>query len=188
MRFLGIVGVLCVSVNVSVVFGLLKGPTATNIGCQHRHRTFLSHKTSITRLPSTGFDETGAVEQLSKVFEPQFDAVPGLLLIVATTAVAAGYWWNVLIPDRRQELAISKRRGDVKEYLDDLKEAETVGDKQLERWLLTDWLRDNKSAKPAALPFLKKAKWNSGDNPVLVAVGGIMACVIAASLSERLTM
>ncbi len=186
MRFLGIVGVLCVSLNVRVVFGLLKGPTtAAIIGCHHR--AFQSHKTSFTRLPSTAFDEGGA-EQLSKVFEPQFDAVPGLLLIVATTAIAAGYWWNVLIPDRRQELAISKRRGDVKEYLDDLKEAETVGDKQLERWLLTDWLRDNKSAKPAALPFLKKAKWNSGDNPVLVAVGGIMACVIAASLSERLAM
>lgn len=177
MRFL----ILCVCVNVNVVLGLLKRPAISTGG-----QRLFSH-TPFTRLSSTSYDE-GGVEQLVKVFEPQFDAVPGLLFVSAITAVAAGYWWNVVIPDRRQSLALSKRRGDVKEYLDDLKEAETVGEKPFERWLLTDWLRENKSAKPAALPFLKKAKWNSGDNPVLVAMGGIMACVIAASLSERFAM
>lgn len=30
------------------------------------------------------------------------------------------------------------------------------------------------------------AKWNSGDNPVLVAFGSIMACVVAASIGERI--
>ena len=54
-----------------------------------------------------------------------------------------------------------------------------------ERWLFADWLRADKQKKPAAIPFIKKVKWNSGDNPVLVAFGGIMAFVIAASIAER---
>ena len=41
-----------------------------------------------------------------------------------------------------------------------------------ERWLFTDWLNkpDKKGGrqKEPALPILKQAKWNSGDNPVLV--------------------
>ena len=48
-----------------------------------------------------------------------------------------------------------------------------VGDgRDFERWLFSDWL--NKSdvkggrQKEPALPILKDAKWNSGDNPVLV--------------------
>jgi hypothetical protein len=48
-----------------------------------------------------------------------------------------------------------------------------VGDgRDFERWLFTDWLNklDKKGGrqKEPALPILKQAKWNSGDNPVLV--------------------
>ena len=48
-----------------------------------------------------------------------------------------------------------------------------VGDgRGFERWLFTDWLNkpDAKGGrqKEPALPILKDAKWNSGDNPVLV--------------------
>jgi hypothetical protein len=44
--------------------------------------------------------------------------------------------------------------------------------RDFERWLFSDWL--NKSTtkggrqKEPALPILREAKWNSGDNPVLV--------------------
>jgi hypothetical protein len=119
-------------------------------------------------------------------FEPQISAetVTSMVLITLLCAVAAAYWWNVVIPDRRAELAMSKRKGEVKEYLDDLREAEVLGERQAERWLFADWLR-NREAKPGAIPFLKKAKWNSGDNPVLVAFAGIMSFVIAASVLER---
>ena len=41
-----------------------------------------------------------------------------------------------------------------------------------ERWLFSDWLNKPASKggrqKEPALPILKDAKWNSGDNPVLV--------------------
>lgn len=48
-----------------------------------------------------------------------------------------------------------------------------VGDgRDFERWLFSDWLNkpDTKGGrqKEPALPILKDAKWNSGDNPVLV--------------------
>jgi hypothetical protein len=68
----------------------------------------------------------------------------------------------------------SKRSGEVNEYLTELlldeEEAKSEGGESkrgFERWLLTDWLRPRRgksNVKKGALPFLKKAKWNSGDN------------------------
>ena len=48
-----------------------------------------------------------------------------------------------------------------------------VGDgRDFERWLFSDWLNKPNTKggrqKEPALPILKDAKWNSGDNPVLV--------------------
>ena len=48
-----------------------------------------------------------------------------------------------------------------------------VGDgRDFERWLFSDWLNKPSGKggrqKEPALPILKEAKWNSGDNPVLV--------------------
>jgi hypothetical protein len=113
----------------------------------------------------------------------------------------------------RTKLALSKRDGEVKEYLDSLKEASlvsvegdvdgnetsarnveikpNVGDgRDVERWLFSDWLNNNKSTgggrkKDPALPILKKAKWNSGDNPVLVTAAIMMVGIVIASITER---
>ena len=70
-----------------------------------------------------------------------------------------------------------------------------VGDgRDLERWLFSDWLNNNKSTgggggggrkKEPALPFLKKAKWNSGDNPVVVTAAIMMVGIVIASVTER---
>ena len=63
--------------------------------------------------------------------------------------------------------------------------------RDFERWLFTDWLENNKSAgkpgrkKEPALPILKNAKWNSGDNPVLVTFAMMMVGVLIASVTER---
>ncbi len=45
--------------------------------------------------------------------------------------------------------------------------------RDFERWLFSDWLNRPTNGKEGrrkepALPILKDAKWNSGDNPVLV--------------------
>ena len=62
-----------------------------------------------------------------------------------------------------------------------------VGDgRDLERWLFSDWLNKNKQPKDPAIPFvLKKAKWNSGDNPVLVTSALLFVGVLIGSITDR---
>jgi hypothetical protein len=104
------------------------------------------------------------------------------LAVVAASAAAAGWWWTVTVPDKRLELSKSKSEGgEVREYLEDLRDDET---RAVEKWLLADWLA-GKTKKPAALPFLKKAKFNSGDNPILAASGLIGAAVITTAIVEQ---
>lgn len=110
-----------------------------------------------------------------------------------------------MVPVSRTKLALSKRDGEVKQYLDELRASSTnateyseikanVGDgRDVERWLMSDWLNDNKSAggksgrqKEPALPILKKAKWNSGDNPVVVTAAIMMIGIVIASVTERI--
>jgi len=141
---------------------------------------------------------------------------------VLVLCIAAGFVWaNDVVPVSRTKLAISKSRGDVREYLDGLKnddgtsldgsestltpyseQEENVGEsphpgksngdgRGFERWLFSDWLNDTPGTgggrkKEPALPILKKAKWNSGDNPVLVTVAIMMLGVVVASVTERI--
>ena len=62
--------------------------------------------------------------------------------------------------------------------------------RQLERWLFTDWLiamdrTRTRTKKESAIPILKNAKWNSGDNPVLVATALILLGVVLTAVTER---
>jgi hypothetical protein len=111
------------------------------------------------------------------------EATLGLLTTTAILGIAGAIWWNDVIPQKRNEVAISKRKGDIKDMLDEIRDAEPSS-KRFERWFFNDWL--NPSRKDAAIPFIKKVKWNSGDNPILVAFAGIFAFVLAASLAERI--
>ena len=122
-------------------------------------------------------------ELVVKSFDPQIniEQIGSMSIITAILVIVAAYWWNVVIPTKRKEVAISKRTGEIKEYLDDIRDSD---DKGFERWFLSDWLNNTKN-KPAAIPLLKKAKWNSGDNPILVAFAGIFSLILVASLAER---
>lgn len=110
----------------------------------------------------------------------------------------------------RQNLALSKKSGAVREYLDELQggaanstsvdilldtnstvvEGKPVStddnNRKFERWLFSDWLDKKPRKKDAAIPVLKKAKWNSGDNPVLAATGLILLGVLVTSVTERI--
>jgi len=137
---------------------------------------------------------------------PSSTSILAFVTIIVLSAAAAKVWANDVVPAKRTELAISKSRGEVKAYLDELQDSEKPfenseaqnttdissmqvrsGDNRaFERWLFSDWLNsDKRTQKPAAIPVLKRAKWNSGDNPVLVASGLIMLCVLIASVTER---
>ena len=151
----------------------------------------------------------------TKTFEavpPDTSTLVGFGVVLILSVVASFVWANSVVPVSRTKLALSKRDGEVKEYLEELKEGSfsamelesdsdenlkkveirpNVGDgRDVERWLFSDWLNDNKSAgggrkKEPALPILKKAKWNSGDNPVLVTAGIMMIGIVIASFTER---
>ena len=160
-----------------------------------------------------------------RVFEPVMPDTSGLAAmggVVVLCVVAALVWNNSVVPISRTKLAISKSRGEVKQYLDELEEgaaaaptltnsASSLEDgeesaaasmkisdepvesdgRDFERWLFTDWLDGRKSGSKAgrqkepAIPILKSAKWNSGDNPVVVTSALMLLGVIVASLTER---
>jgi len=66
-------------------------------------------------------------------------------------------------------------------------------ERKFEKWLFTDWIQQKSKKrrgipsvkKEPALPVLKDAKWNSGDNPVLVTFSILMVGVIGVSIVER---
>jgi hypothetical protein len=177
--------------------------------------------------------DVSAVATPSLVFDPILpttEALVGMGVTVILCVIVSWVWANQVVPVSRTNLAISKSRGEVKEYLEELKasdnrdnqrteenssvelkqsnlemtnttmlskekdpeDASTSNDSRgFERWLFTDWLQDNKSAKKAgrqkepALPILKEAKWNSGDNPVVVTAAMMVLGVIVTALTER---
>ena len=163
---------------------------------------------------------------------PQTETLVGMGFILVLCVALYWVWENQVVPVSRTKLAISKSRGEVKEYLNELKatspsidssvSSEAVpemgelslqaanstvhgddnsslsaspaatDDRAFERWLFTDWLQDNKSKrkggrqKEPALPILKDAKWNSGDNPVVVAAFLMLVGILFTTFTERL--
>ena len=106
------------------------------------------------------------------------------LAVVGASSAAFAFWWTVTVPDKRVELSKSKAEGGAtREYLEEIRGDD---EREFEQWLFTDWL-SGKTRKPAALPFLKKAKFNSGDNPILAATALIGTAVITASIIEQVT-
>lgn len=169
---------------------------------------------------------------------PQTETLVGMGFILVLCVALYWVWENQVVPVSRTNLAISKSRGEVKEYLDELKassdtiessaslsSSESIAagavspsllganatsvseetkvedpqtapsrnrDRAFERWVFTDWLEDNKSArtvgsrrKEPALPILKSARWNSGDNPVVVAAFLMLVGILLAIVTER---
>eukprot|EP00547_Thalassionema_nitzschioides_P000313 CAMPEP_0194217358 /NCGR_PEP_ID=MMETSP0156-20130528/21069_1 /TAXON_ID=33649 /ORGANISM="Thalassionema nitzschioides, Strain L26-B" /LENGTH=170 /DNA_ID=CAMNT_0038946389 /DNA_START=76 /DNA_END=588 /DNA_ORIENTATION=+ len=127
-------------------------------------------------------DESPAIQTFDPIM-PDTTTLIGFGILTILCGVSWFVWSEQVVPVSRTKLAISKSRGDVKEYLEDLKQ-EGV-ERPVEQWLFADWLRENKSAKLPAIPFLKKAKWNSGDNPVVVTAAIMMLGIVVASVSER---
>ena len=192
---------------------------------------------------------TTTTQQTFDAVAPDTSTLIGFGIVLFLSIVAANVWANDVVPVSRTKLAISKRDGEVKQYLDELREgggasaststssssssmstttttdtdalvnasasssmledqnSETItmegietiqkktmstDGKDFERWLFTDWLESNKSAggkggrkKEPALPILKNAKWNSGDNPVVVTAAIMMVGIVIASVTER---
>ncbi|CAJ1948359.1 unnamed protein product [Cylindrotheca closterium] len=166
---------------------------------------------SLSAIGTEGIETLPA--EAATVFEPiapPTESLIGFGIIAILCVILYKVWSEQVVPVSRTKLAISKSRGEVKEYLDELKASEeefdgvpsnstemppttvaTKDDRGFERWLFTDWLIDNKSERQAgrqkepALPILKNAKWNSGDNPVLAATALLSMGLILSAVTER---
>ena len=145
---------------------------------------------------------------------PDTATLVGFGSVVLLSALATFVWANQVVPVARTNLARSKQRGPVRDYLDELQELKEAvvaaqhnnnnnatatttpsrDDRVFELWLFADWLLQHPAErrrvgrqKEPALPILKSAKWNSGDNPVLAASALIVMAVFASSVVERAT-
>ena len=175
-----------------------------------------SHSFSASSLPTSSshflaVDSTPTIQTSYEAVLPDTSLLIGFGSVVVLCVIAAFVWANEVVPVSRTKLAISKSRGEVREYLDGL-EQKYVEEPQdgsvdspetrinaiveadgrgFERWLFSDWLNKPSSKggrqKEPALPILKDAKWNSGDNPVLVTAGIMMIGIVLASITERVS-
>lgn len=175
---------------------------------------------------TTTTDVATPTTQVFEAVAPDTSLLIGMGSVVILCIIAGAVWANEVVPASRTKLAISKSRGEVREYLDGLKSTDdavggesmngsdttttttadeqqkvlekgamvkpNVGDgRDFERWLFSDWLNKPSGKggrqKEPALPILKEAKWNSGDNPVLVTAGIMLLGVVLASITERIS-
>ena len=173
-----------------------------------------SHSFSVSSLSTSSHFHAVESTQTIQTFEavlPDTSLLIGFGSVVALCVIAAFVWANEVVPVSRTKLAISKSRGEVREYLDGLEqkyvekspdETDDLSETRInamveedgrgfERWLFSDWLNKSTSKggrqKEPALPILKEAKWNSGDNPVLVTAGIMMIGIVLASITERVS-
>ena len=157
---------------------------------------------------------------------PEPTVLIGFGVIVLLTALAVWVWAYQVVPVSRTNLALDKKRGPLKDYLDELQDSAATAlpttnltvssnatdsihgttdslegvesstavkkkDRALERWLFSDWLNKGPAVagrqKEPALPVLKQAKWNSGDNPVLAATALILLGVVMTATVEQIS-
>jgi hypothetical protein len=64
-------------------------------------------------------------------------ALQSELLVLAVIAIMTAYWWYVLVPGARVNLAVNKRTGKLRAYLEELKADD---DRKLERFFYQKWL------------------------------------------------
>jgi len=72
-------------------------------------------------------------------FEAQAPPLGPTLALFLSTVGPAAYWWLVLVPSERRDLAKNKNKGGLNEYLDELYFSDD-GERKLEKWFYTEWL------------------------------------------------
>mmetsp|Transcript_31184 Transcript_31184/g.85487 ORF Transcript_31184/g.85487 Transcript_31184/m.85487 type:complete len:223 (+) Transcript_31184:52-720(+) len=80
-----------------------------------------------------------------------------LATVLLCTLLPFAYWWYIVVPTKRQEVARSKRRGEIREYLEDLS-ATPATERKAEKWLYDKYLREGKlTALPRSGPGVPEA-------------------------------
>lgn len=61
-------------------------------------------------------------------------------VVLGVVAVMTAYWWFVLVPSARERLAVNKRTGALREYLEELARDTASGERRAEKWFYAQWL------------------------------------------------
>ena len=126
-------------------------------------------------LPAAAILDTGVAAT------PQTPPVQ-ILVTLLCAVIPVAYWWYVIVPFKRRELASSKRRGDVQEYVQDLAMT-SPEERKPEKWFFDKYLREAQlvdRTEAAGLPKVVQTVENelqqqlpgggfwSFDNPIFV--------------------
>ncbi len=85
-------------------------------------------------LPLSGRVDAAPRVRSVAAFDPQGPGAAQLassMVVLSSTLVTGFYWWLVVVPSERQRLGRDKRRGEVKEYLDEIEQDPS---RKVERW------------------------------------------------------
>jgi len=98
---------------------------------------------SVTQTACASLTDPALLVAAARVAGAAFEAQPPPLgtsvAVLGSTAGVMGYWWLVLVPSERRDLAKNKNKGGLNDYLDDL-EKTAVSERKLEKWFYAEWL------------------------------------------------
>mmetsp|Transcript_38731 Transcript_38731/g.96138 ORF Transcript_38731/g.96138 Transcript_38731/m.96138 type:complete len:280 (-) Transcript_38731:118-957(-) len=94
--------------------------------------------TTLAAMPSSAVDNALAYGSSTYVPSPMdYGALQSQLVVLGVVGIMTAYWWYVLVPGARVNLAVNKKSGKLRDYLEDLKEDD---DRKLERFFYQKWL------------------------------------------------
>lgn len=76
-----------------------------------------------------------AIKYAPSPLEP--GALNAQFAVLGVVSITVAYWWFVVVPAARINLAVNKNQGKLKTYLEELKQDDS---RKLERWFFTEWL------------------------------------------------
>lgn len=79
------------------------------------------------------------VAKVGTTFEAQPPPLGTTLAVLGSTGGVLAYWWLVLVPSERRDLAKNKNKGGLNVYLDGLEKSDPT-ERKLEKWFYTEWL------------------------------------------------
>mmetsp|Transcript_97262 Transcript_97262/g.119152 ORF Transcript_97262/g.119152 Transcript_97262/m.119152 type:complete len:219 (-) Transcript_97262:63-719(-) len=113
-------------------------------GCwtkKNQNANLVGRKVVDTRMtmPASAVLEIGSNTAQAPMFQ--------VILVLLCAAIPVLYWWFVIVPFKRRELAASKARGPMKQYLQELAALPQEERKQ-EKWFYDKYLRQAKLVEP----------------------------------------
>lgn len=94
-------------------------------------------------------------------FEAQPPALGPTFAVFLSTFGVAAYWWLVLVPSERRDLAKNKNKGGLNKYLDELYYTDD-SERKLEKWFYSEWLERRARVRKMS----KKAKEENAESGV----------------------